>query len=305
MIFSERYAPAIRNGKLAVELSTALREKLANSIARHNHSVSVQRNPDDQWIDHSDVISELILDRNECHNLVKFPDDIPQSTDTRQPLFELVKRGLGENVLDTIEMMFSGLSKDRRVSFERNVNLIFESESSLWRLVRGQCIKLESDFIDSGATQIALERLASGPFAGAEAEYGKALREQASGESKDAIADACKSYESTLKVLVGLDHVNADSLTKKLAELGYLDDLPESIRDGFRQNILMSLPFMRNKLAGHGQGANVVEVPSPYSTLALQIAAALQNFLITKYLESHPSAPMTTPSEDWDDEIPF
>ena len=305
MIFSERYAPAIRNGKLTVELPMGVREKIADAMASHNHMVSVQRNPDDRWIDHSDVISELLYDMGEHYNSIKFPVDIPESTDTRLPLFELARRGLGENVLDTIEMMVSGLFEDRRNSFEATVNVVFEDEGSSWRLVRGQCIRLDQEFIGSGNARIALERLAAGPFAGAEAEYGKALREQASGESKDAIADACKSFESTLKILTGLEHANADALTKALVEQGYLNDIPENIRDGFRQTVLMSLPFIRNKLAGHGQGAEVVEVPARYSALALQLAAALQNFLISKYLEHRPPVPETPLGEGWDDELPF
>jgi hypothetical protein len=67
----------------------------------------------------------------------------------------------------------------------------------------------------------------------------------------------------------------------------------------------MSLPFIRNKLAGHGQGAEIIDVPAPYGLLAMQIAAALQNFLISKYLESSPADSTAMPTEAWPEEIPF
>ena len=67
----------------------------------------------------------------------------------------------------------------------------------------------------------------------------------------------------------------------------------------------MALPFLRNKLAGHGQGANVVDVPSIYGELTIQLAAALHNFLLAKHLETKPPEPEPEASSNLDDEIPF
>jgi hypothetical protein len=54
--------------------------------------------------------------------------------------------------------------------------------------------------------------------------------------------------------MTGLQHANADQLIKAMLSQKYFDDLPEDIRSGFAEQVMKTLPFMRNKLAGHGQG---------------------------------------------------
>ncbi len=63
---------------------------------------------------------------------------------------------------------------------------------------------------------------------------------------------------------------------------------PETIRSGFAEQVMKTLPFLRNKLAGHRQGADVVNVPGIYGELAMQLAATFHNFLISKHLERQP-----------------
>ena len=69
---------------------------------------------------------------------------------------------------------------------------------------------------------------------------------------------------------------------------GYVDDIPETVRASFDEQVLKTLPSLRNRLAGHGQGSAVVQVPVAYAELALQLAAAFNNFLMAKHLERLP-----------------
>lgn len=112
-----------------------------------------------------------------------------------------------------------------------------------------------------------------------------------------------------MKVLTKLEHANGDKLIKELGSQGFFDDLPESVRIGFMDQVLKALPFLRNKLGGHGQGAAVVDIPPAYGDLAIQIAAAFQNFLIAKHLERSPAPVPLPPTQNvpssLDDEIPF
>ncbi len=75
-----------------------------------------------------------------------------------------------------------------------------------------------------------------------------------------------------MKVMTGLEHASADQLIKAMASKGYFDDLPATARLGFADQVMKTLPFIRNKLAGHGQGAGVVNVPAAYGELAIQLA---------------------------------
>ncbi len=298
--FSQRYERALRNGVLSVDLSADVRTKLLQAIGWNNHAISEQLNPDDPWLHHTDIVSELVRDLHDA-GAWKGPDEGEASpSSVSRFITDLVTHAPGQTVLDAIEVMWASLVEDWRGAFVASVNAALEE--SCWRIANGTCIKLDPEFVGAGAIENALRALTSGPFTGAADEYVKAMRELASGDVKDAISDAAKSFESTLKVLTGLEHVNADRLLKEFVAQGYLDDLPDSVREGFRGTVLMSVAFMRNKLSSHGQGADVIDVPPLYGTLALQTTAALHNFLIAKYLERNPQA---SSPHDPDDDVIF
>lgn len=90
-------------------------------------------------------------------------------------------------------------------------------------------------------------------------------------------------------MLTGAEH--ADRLIKELLAKGCFDDLPEAARSSFGEQVLKTLPSLRNRLGGHGQGATVLEVPQAYGELAVQLAAAFHNLLLTKHLQRHPPEP--------------
>jgi hypothetical protein len=172
-----------------------------------------------------------------------------------------------------------------------------------WRLSDGEFFKLDGDFVGARLASTAHDALAANRFAGAADEYAKARQYLGAGEIREAIYFAGHSFESVMKVLTGLDHVNADRLIKELFGRGYLDDLPEGVRAGFADQVLKALPFLRNKLGGHGQGAKVLNIPQTYGDLAVQLAAVLHNFLISKHIERAP--PPEVKALSLDDEIPF
>ncbi|MTJ82853.1 MAG: hypothetical protein F8N37_17850 [Telmatospirillum sp.] len=283
--FSERYTASIPAGKLLEgALPTDVRERIAEAMASHNHATRIQWEPEETWISNSDVMEvtgRLLYDRA---GAVALPPH-PTSTDSRAQIIQVVRAGNPEHVFDSIELMHQNLNSDRREAFAQNLNFLFEKNGQPWRLFRGEVVKLNEDMVGATNVPTVFEMLAAGPFAGAAAEFAEALARFAADDAKGTIVEACKSLESTMKVLTGLEHENAANLVKALLEAGYLDDLPESVRLGFGSTVLMSLPFLRNKLGGHGQGGTVVEVPSAYGHLALQLGAAMNNFLISKYLE--------------------
>lgn len=97
---------------------------------------------------------------------------------------------------------------------------------------------------------------------------------------------------------------NASVLIREFADSGFLDDLPESYRRSFAETVLNGLPYLRNRLAGHGQGEDIIAVGKPYAQLALHLAGALILFVVEKYLESKPSGCQTLEPLA-DDEVPF
>lgn len=66
-------------------------------------------------------------------------------------------------------------------------------------------------------------------------------------------------------------------LIKELGAQGFFDVLPEFVRGGFMDQVLKALPFLRNKLGGHGHDKGIMAI----SPIHGDIAIAFQNFLIT------------------------
>jgi hypothetical protein len=68
-----------------------------------------------------------------------------------------------------------------------------------------------------------------------------------------------------------------------------MDDIPEDDAKAICKQVLGSLPTLRNKLGGHGQGDRIVRVPRPYALLAVYLAGALNQFVVDLYLKTRTS----------------
>ena len=115
--------------------------------------------------------------------------------------------------------------------------------------------------------------------------------------------------ESVLKVMTSEQSSNASALLRKLLANCVFNDVPEEVRNALVEQVLMSLPALRNKLGGHGQGGAVLAVPKPYASLAVHLAAVFNAFLIEKHhIAAQPPVkkkPETTDESSFGDEIPF
>ena len=133
-------------------------------------------------------------------------------------------------------------------------------------------------------------------------EFSQARNDLTAGDYKGAIHNACKSFESLLKEVLQRESGNAGELIRTLRQTDFYDDVPEDMRRAFGDSVLMALPFLRNRLGGHGQGPDVVEVPREYAELAVNVAAAFIVFAVQKRPTSvaKEGEPQVT-----EDEIPF
>jgi hypothetical protein len=78
------------------------------------------------------------------------------------------------------------------------------------------------------------------------------------------------------------------------------------MRVPFGESVLKALPFLRNRLGGHGQGAEVVETPRAYAELAVHLAGALIRFAVAKALERRSKGQQQTPAAAAaEDDVPF
>lgn len=194
------------------------------------------------------------------------------------------------HLFDLIELQYDELSDDAengKGDFRREINKVFREHGIPWLLVDGRLVKIDPKQFEQDLKLKALNRMealkdACPLYQGAYDELRKAIDFLGRGDYAEAVINAEKSYESVLKVILGSEFETgaANGLTKRLLEAGKLP-LPEGLKpEAFQSSVLMSLPVIRNKAAAHGSGATGCEMSGPMANLAVNLACALNTYLI-------------------------
>ncbi len=190
---------------------------------------------------------------------------------------------------DLIELQYGYLSVDEQTAFQSAMNRTLEDQELPWKLLDGRMVKLDSEQFSFDIKMKTLNELAKlrdedAKFQGAFDELQKAFSSYDSGNYAEAVNWAEMSYESMLKVINGADKGNASALTKTLVDNGNLIHLPETITPGsFKDNVLMTLPYIRNNVTAHGSGSKQVNIDGPLANLAINMACALETYLVEVY----------------------
>jgi len=219
---------------------------------------------------------------------------------------QFVQECFPAQLLDLLELTRQVLDAEKRVAFQAEMNNAFEEEGCPWRIADTQFFQVDSQFLSQAVMARTHELLTTEGFMGALEEFREARTELQSGDHKGAIHKACNSLESALKTILKRQDGTASTLIRKFLEQGFCNDLPAETTKSM-ESVLMALPTLRNKLGGHGQGENTVDVPRPYAELAIHIAGSLIQFVVSKSLPQEASKEEEPPSTTGlsDDDIPF
>lgn len=195
-------------------------------------------------------------------------------------------------IFSVAELEYDNLSDGEKPEYSSALNAFFEEYDLPWKMLDGKMIKIDAQQFECDVKAKALAQMqelkdAEPKFQSAYTEFTTAVEALEKGDYQSAINNAGKSYESILKVILGADRGNADKLTNQ-----YMDQLlsvPDTmIKSGFREKVMMSLPYVRNNSgADHGAGAKEVVITKPMAKLAVNLAAALDTYLIEEYAESN------------------
>lgn len=194
-------------------------------------------------------------------------------------------------LFDVIELQYIELSNGEKTEFEKAINDLFMKNDIPWLIHDGKLIKIDAKQfeLDIKAKTILLMKelkeqdvVFQVPFD----EMSTALEFYRKGNYAEVITNAEKSYESVLKILCDVNRGNADKLTNKVLEEQYCK-LPQSMNtEGFREKVLMSLPYIRNNsTACHGSGKDTVSITKEMANLAINMASALNTYLIESFLK--------------------
>lgn len=177
-----------------------------------------------------------------------------------------------------------------------------------YRFMEGKLVRIDSDYVHSEALVPAIRLLINEEFAGAEAEFMSAHAHYRAGRHEEAIADANKAFESTMKVICSArgwitveeeGKVTANDLISRLFQNGLIPEWLQKDNTALKSTLVLGLPRVRNKAAGHGAGATPREVPQYFAGYALHLAASNIVFLV----EAHKAMPLSARSDNEDSDV--
>jgi hypothetical protein len=150
----------------------------------------------------------------------------------------------------------------------------------------GEIIRIDSEFVHSEAVKPTLQILNGRNFEGAQREFLSGYEHYRNGKNREALADALKALESTLKSIFdrrGWAHDPERDNCKKLVQIAIDQQLiPQFWQahfSGLRTMLEAGVPTVRNRLGGHGDGPKPKEVPPHIVAYALHMTAATIQFL--------------------------
>lgn len=293
MIFSERYKDLIDVGHgeskdyICGEIAFAVKKKISEVLFDFAEPTIIKPNRYDNYEFYTNAFN---IATGKLNEIVGVP-----VIQLRKNMFDEFKNQdifgsiFTPWLFDLIELQYVELSEGEKVDFQSAINTAFQYNTIPWLLCDGKLIKIDAQQFECDLRAKALMALnelkdSDTKFQAAYDELMKACEFLEKGTYAEAIANAGKSYESVLKVICGLQKGNADGLTKEYVNK-ILNNLPATMKnDGFRDKVLMALPFIRNNSSSdHGAGEVLAIMTKPLAKLAINLSATMNTYLIEEY----------------------
>lgn len=290
MMFHERYADVLV--KLCGDIDCKYNDALLNVMASFKEPIELHPDRFDYGIVVStDAFNEAIDEFNKemhtdyhygrRHN-VFYPEEIDDNSLNNLPIYY---------IFTIIELQYQELSEYHANDFAIEINQTFTENNLPWIFADGKIIKIDSCQFEMDLKNKALSLMkelkdAEPVFQSAYTELTDAAEALEKNDFQSAINNAEKSYESVLKVIVSNDNGNAEMLINQY--MNYLTVPDTMTKEGFKGNVMKSLPFIRNNSgADHGAGSKTVVISKPMAKLAVNLACALDTYLIEEYKENY------------------
>ena len=204
-----------------------------------------------------------------------------------------------ERVLDATELSFrvvDSLTRERDYLNRRDasqraddaiqeLNGRFREHGVGYEYSDGEIIRIDSELLHAEVVKPALGLLRATGYAGAQAEFLSAHEHYRHGRTKEALVDCLKALESAMKAICskrGWKHdpnATAKALLQVLFDNGLVPSFWNQHFSALRSTLEAGVPTARNKLGGHGQGTQVVEVPEYIVAYVIHLTASAIVFL--------------------------
>ena len=188
-------------------------------------------------------------------------------------------------ILDKVGRSYSSYDKSKRGIKQaadqalEEINHRFRQANFGFRLEGGEIIRVDSEYTHEEIVKPALNVLGGAGFEGAQAEFLAAHGHYRRGEYPQAITEAAKAFESTLKAACDIKNwkyekgARATDLLKVVRANGLWPDYLDSSFDQLIATLSSGLPRVRNEEGAHGQGSKIRKTPSHIAAYALNLAA--------------------------------
>ncbi len=174
----------------------------------------------------------------------------------------------------------------------KELNFRFREHAIGYQFEDGMIIRTDSEFLHAEVVKPALALLNAPEFDGAQAEFLKAHEHYRHGNSKGLLIDCLNAFESTMKCICAKrewkhdPNATSSALINILFQRELIPQFWSNYFTGLRATLEGGVAPARNRLGGHGQGAEITEVPLSVAAFVLHQTAAAIVFLVTAEKES-------------------
>jgi hypothetical protein len=178
------------------------------------------------------------------------------------------------------------------------LNYRFKEHGIGYEYSNAQIIRIDSQLLHAEVVKPAIALLSEPGFEGAHDEFLAAHEHFRHRRYKEALNDALKAFESTIKVIAGIRHwpINkgdtANKLVKACMDNGLIPAYYQSHISALTNLLVGGVPGIRNAEGGHGQGAVVKEIDPHVVAYTLHMTASA----IVLFVQSYKALPLA-PSE--------
>lgn len=209
-----------------------------------------------------------------------------------------------KQALDVIEAVFNGINEHIRPypglsnyiysgSIQHpddaisDLNQRFLEYAIGYQYIRGQIVRIDSQYIHSESVKPALTLLSLAGFEGSQDEFLRAHSHYREKRYKESINEALKAFESALKTICDQrawqydkDKDTANKLLALVMDKELVPSFLQTSFSGLRAVLENAVPTTRNRTSGHGQGAVPLVVPDYFAAYVLHMTASNIVFLI-------------------------
>lgn len=186
-----------------------------------------------------------------------------------------------------------GDSPQRAKEIVEEVNHRFREHGFGYLFESDRILRIDDEYVHHETVKPALRLLNDKKYPGAQEEFLKAHEHYRNGRMAEALNEALKAFESTLKVIAQKRKwtIKDRPTAKNLLDAAFENELvPEFWRGhfaGIRSTLESGVPTARNRLSGHGQGNDPQEVPEHIAAYVLHSTAAA----IVLFVQSDKASP--------------